>query len=71
MNDRRAFIKKVGRGAVALGLAGISGYLLLRESSGEDCSFDLACGGCRKNASCTHPQAKDFRSSGSERETNR
>jgi hypothetical protein len=71
MNDRRIFLKKLGRGAMALGLAGVSGYLLFREHPSDACSFDFVCGNCRKRTSCELPEAQDFRKAQPEHQKSR
>jgi hypothetical protein len=61
MNQRRAFIKKAGRGIMLAGLAGLSGYLLFREQSAEACTLDFVCGNCGKHKTCQLPEAQDYR----------
>ena len=61
MDNRRTFLRTLGRGLLAAGLAGMGGYLLLREPTAEACSIDFICGSCGKRKSCTLPEAENFR----------
>jgi hypothetical protein len=60
MVNRRTFLKKVLRnmtfGTIAVG----SGYLLLKEETGETCTFDFVCRNCKKLTTCGLPQADEF-----------
>jgi hypothetical protein len=60
MSDRRRFIKTFGRGIALAGMAGLGGYLLLRDQSGENCDFDFICRNCRKQKTCQLPEAKEY-----------
>ncbi len=61
MKDRRHFIKTLSRSVFAGGLLGMSGWLLLREPSGEACDFDFPCANCRRLSNCTDAKAKDYK----------
>jgi len=43
-------------GTIAVG----SGYLLLKEETGETCTFDFVCRNCKKLTTCGLPQADQF-----------
>ena len=59
MYTRKDFIIKIFRTATFTALAGVSGYLLLREQSGESCDFDFLCRDCKKLKECKLPEAKN------------
>jgi len=63
MQQRRTFIKTIGRGIVLSGLIGLSGVLLFREKpeGAETCDFDFICKNCKKNTSCQLPEAKAYK----------
>ena len=60
MNDRRKFIKTFGRGLALAGMAGLGGYLLFRDRTGDNCEFDFICRNCRKQKTCQLPEAKRY-----------
>ena len=57
MYTRKEFIIKTFRMATFTALAGVSGYLLLREQSDEACNFDFVCRNCKKLKECKLPEA--------------
>jgi len=61
MNNRRNFLKTLGRGLAAGAILGTSGYLLLREPSGESCDFEFPCNKCKQLSSCKEEKAADFK----------
>jgi len=61
MNSRRDFIKQLSRTIFATGIIGCSGYLILRESSGQSCDFDIPCHNCKRLAVCGQSKAKEFK----------
>ena len=69
MMDRRAFIRKAGRGIVLGGIIAGSGYLLLKPGSEEKCNFDFICANCKQLKTCSLPEADDFKK-GTEPSTN-
>ena len=60
MLNRRMFLKKVLRnisfGTIAMG----TGYLMFREESPENCTFDFVCRNCKKLQTCGLPEADKF-----------
>jgi len=64
MNSRRNFIKTIGRSLVAGTILGASGYLLLRDPSGDSCNFDFPCNNCKRLLSCSDQKAMDFKDKG-------
>ncbi len=62
VNDRRKFIKTLGRGVALAGMAGLGGYLLFRDRTGENCEFDFICRNCRKQKTCQLPEARQYQS---------
>lgn len=67
MNDRREFIKTLSRGLALAGMAGLGGYLLFRDRTGDDCDFDFICRNCLKQKTCQLPEAKLYQSGTSAR----
>jgi hypothetical protein len=63
MSSRRVFLKTISRSVMAAGLAGMSGYLVLKDTSGKACDFDFPCNGCKRFPSCNDPKARDFQKS--------
>jgi len=65
MNNRREFIKTLGRGVAFAGLAGMTAYLAFRSEpeEGEACNFDFACKNCKRLKSCSLPEANNMRDS--------
>jgi len=63
MITRKDFIIKIFRTATFASLAGLSGYLLLREQTDEVCNFDFVCKNCKKLKACNLPEAVDHKNS--------
>jgi len=61
MYTRKDFILKIIRTATFASLAGVSGYLLLREPTDETCNFDFVCRDCKNLKECKLPEAKDHK----------
>jgi hypothetical protein len=61
MNTRRNFIKTFSRAILTGGILGTSGWLLLREPSGEACNFDFPCANCRRLEGCKDAKAKEYK----------
>jgi len=61
--NRREFMKALSRNLLLAGLAGMSGYLVFRESrEGEDpCKLDFACKNCGRLQKCRLPEASTFK----------
>jgi len=76
MKNRRRFLRDLGWGAMAAGLAGVSAFLLARRdrsgtavNRGVDrrehtCSNHWICSGCPRLADCPLPQALSARARG-------
>jgi hypothetical protein len=60
MNEqRRIFLKKIGRMTVLAGLVGIGANLLLRQDDkDQSCNYDFICRNCTKNKTCRLPEAQ-------------
>jgi hypothetical protein len=61
--NRRTFFKSAWRLVVAAGLGTVSASLLLKEASGERCSYDFVCNRCRMQSTCLEPEAEAYRTS--------
>ena len=64
MTTRRNFIKTLGRTLAAGGLAGMGGYLLLKDTSGQVCDFNFPCNNCGRLSSCNDQKARDYKDAG-------
>lgn len=64
MTSRRNFIKTLARTLAAGGVAGMGGYLLLKDTSGQTCDFDFPCYKCSRLSSCGEQKARDYRRRG-------
>lgn len=60
--DRRQMLSATARSAAAVGLAILSGGLLVRRLASGDCRTDLPCEKCRVWRNCSLPPALDARS---------
>lgn len=61
MQNRRKFIKSATQGLILTSLISMSGYLILREESEDNCDFEFICQNCKKNKKCEIPEAQEFR----------
>ncbi len=61
MLNRRDFIRNILRGSFVVGLATMSGVLLLREKSDKPCDFDFICQSCKQAKTCALPEGQKFR----------
>lgn len=61
MVTRKEFIIKIFRTAAFASLLSMSGYLLLKEQSEEECNFDFVCRDCGKLKECNLQEAIDHK----------
>ncbi len=59
--NRREFFEKIMRYGLFAFLTAISGYLVLKEQTNENCDLDFVCKNCKINKTCNLEQANSFR----------
>lgn len=59
--QRRTFLKKIGRVVILSGITGVTAHLLLKtEVENAKCDYDFICRNCRKNRTCKFPEAQAY-----------
>jgi len=61
MINRKEFIIKILRGIALISITLVSGLLIFREKSEEECNFDFACKNCSKLNDCSLNQAINYK----------
>ncbi|MFZ4413453.1 MAG: hypothetical protein ACOYOV_10255 [Bacteroidales bacterium] len=58
---RRDFINNMARASILIGLSVMSGVLLFKNESTEECDFQFVCSKCRNLSACSLPEATKFK----------
>ncbi len=58
---RRDFINNMARASILIGLTVMSGVLLFKNETDEECDFQFVCSKCRNLSSCSLPEATKFK----------
>ena len=62
MQDRRQFLNNLARGGILALLALVSGIMIRRWETSEECRRGYSCGNCGVSDNCPLPQATQYRS---------